>query len=402
MKNVNKYCINKIPQIYFLGRNINDVQNKNSRTLFWAGSGFEVHFSGQELWALVEADYTTLEPWIAIFLNGRINSRQMIEKGKHWICLARGFDNFYQTDIRVIKDSQPMTDDPMHYLKIHKLALTKGGVFSKTKSKDLKIEFIGDSITTGEGLAGAVGDMDWISCHMSFCKTYAYQIAQKMNADFRIMSQGGYGIASAWNNNPYGIIPPHYENVCSIVKCQNVKRSSANNVFKLKKDPCAKLSVYEKLGGNQKYDFKSWQPDFIVINLGTNDFGGFYNDGWTDPITNKTYKMQLDKDEKPCEESAKKIFLATKEFLSVIRKNNINAKIIWTLGMMKITSVSDIIFSAIEEFKNETNDKNIFVLELRSMDLETTDDDKGSRQHPGPLTHKNAVTTICELMEKLS
>ena len=174
MRNVKKYQINKIPEVRFLGRNIKGVENTSGRVLFWNGSGFEVHFKGQELWALVEADYSSLEPWIAIFLNGRINSRQMVTKGRHWICLARGFDNSYQSDIRVIKDSQPMTDDSKHFLKIHKLALSKGGQFEALPESDLKIEFIGDSITTGEGLYGAVGDMDWISCHMSFSKTYAY------------------------------------------------------------------------------------------------------------------------------------------------------------------------------------------------------------------------------------
>lgn len=385
MRNVKKYSINSIPEIHFFGRNIKGVENTSSRVLFWNGSGFEVHFKGRELWAQVEADYSTLEPWITVFLNGRINSRQMVTKGRHWICLARGCDNNYQTDIRFLKDSQPMTDDPKHCLIIKKLALSKGGSFEKLPEKDLKIEFIGDSITTGEGLYGAVGDMEWISTHMSFSKTYAYQTACKLNADFRVMSQGGYGIVSAWNNNPYGIIPPHYEKVCSIVK---------------NPDP-AKLSAYERLGGLQSYDFMSWQPDFIVINLGTNDRGGFYFEPWKDPISKTEYKMHLDENGKPSLEDGKKIQTGVKNFLTVIRCNNPSAKIIWATGMMHIPEVMNFINDGIQEYKTLAQDKNVFTLDFESMDVEKTDEDKGSRSHPGPLTHKLAREKLCNFINSL-
>lgn len=379
MKNVKIYPINSIPEIHFLGRNVSDAQKQKSRTLFWNGSGFEVHFKGRELWALVEGGYETVEPWIAVFLNGRINARQMVNKGKQWICLARGIEENYQSDIRLIKDSQPMSDDPKHYLKIHKLALTKGGSFTALPEKKLKLEFIGDSITTGEGLYGAVGDMDWIGCHMSFWKTYAYQCACMLDADFRVMSQGGYGIVSAWNNNPYGIIPPNYENVCSIVKGP----------------------LYEKLGGNQKYDFSQWQPEFIIINLGTNDRGGFYNDAWHDPVDGREYKMHLDSNGKPVAEDGAKISVGVKNFLSVIRANNPGAKVIWATGMMSIPEVTGFIYEGIAEYKTISGDKNVFTLELDSMDCEVTDEDKASREHPGPKTHRLAAEKLALVINSM-
>ncbi|WP_318662647.1 SGNH/GDSL hydrolase family protein [Treponema sp.] len=379
MRNVNVYPINKIPELYFLGRDVSCAEKKSFRTLFWNGSGFEVHFKGRELWALIEGGFETLEPWLVVFLNGRINSRQMITKGKQWICLARGFDDSYETDIRVMKDSQPMADDPEHFIKIHKLALTKGGSFSKLPEHKMKIEFVGDSITTGEGLAGAVDDMAWIGCHMSFCKTYAYQTAEKLDADFRVVSQGGFGIVSAWNNNPYYVIPPEYENVCSIPKGK----------------------LYEKLGGYQKYDFSKWKSDFVIINLGTNDRGGFYFEPWTDPDTGKVYKMNLDENGKPCASDGAKITEGTKKFLYVVRKNNPAAKIIWATGMMYIPEVMGFIYEGISQFKNETGDKNVFTLEFDSMDCETNEEDKGSRQHPGPKTHRLAAEKLSMVIKSL-
>lgn len=379
MKNVNIYSINKIPEIHFLGRNIPDAEKLNYRALFWNGSGFEVHFEGQELWALMEADYTSMEPWIAVYLNGRINSRQMIVKGKQWICLARGFDQNYKTDIRVIKDTQPQTDDVYHCLKIHKLAISKEGKFTALPEKKMKIEFIGDSITTGEGLAGQVGDMDWVSCHMSFCKTYAYQASDLLDADFRVMSQGGYGVVSGYNNSPYKVIPPHYENVCSIVGGP----------------------VYEKLGGNLSYDFSEWQPDYIVINLGTNDRGGLDFEPFVDEVTGMEYKMNYGPDGKACEEDADKIANGVKNFLMVVRSNNPKAKIIWTTGFMSIPEVMPAINSGIDEYKTITADKNIYTLEFESMDCETEDEDKGSRAHPGPKTHKLAAKKLADFINSL-
>ncbi|MCQ2601852.1 MAG: hypothetical protein MJ184_10880, partial [Treponema sp.] len=84
-----------------------------------------------------------------------------------------------------------------------------------------------------------------------------------LDADFRVMSQGGYGVICGYNNSPYKVIPPHYENVCSIIGGP----------------------VYEKLGGNQLYDFSIWQPDYIVINLGTNDRGGLDFEPFVDEVT---------------------------------------------------------------------------------------------------------------------
>lgn len=378
-KNVNIYLINKIPEIHFLGRNVPGGEKLNYRTLFWHGSGFEVHFEGQELWALMEADYISMEPWIAVYLNGRINSRQMITKGKQWVCLARGFDEYYKTDIRVIKDTQPQTDDVYHSLKIHKLAISKGGKFTSLPEKKMKIEFIGDSITTGEGLYGAVSDMDWISCHMSVSKTYAYLAADMLDADFRIMSQGGYGIVTGYNNSPYKVIPPHYENVCSIMGGP----------------------VYEKLGGNMAYDFSEWQPDYIVVYLGTNDRGSLYFEPFVDEVTGMEYKHNLGPDGLASAEDAEMITNGTKTFLTILRKNNPNAKIIWATGMMDIPEVMPAINAGIEEYKTIASDKNVYTITFDSMGCEVEEEDKGSRGHPGPKTQKLGAKKLADFINSL-
>lgn len=376
MKNVKIYPINSVPEIYFLGRNVDNADRLKSRTLFWNGSGFEVHFSGQELWALFESGYDTLEPWIAVYVNGILKSREMIPHGKHWVCLARGIDDTFERDIRVIKDSQPMKDDQKHFLKIHKLALTKGGKFSSLSEHKMKIEFVGDSITTGSGLAGAVQDSDWIASQMSFCKTYAYRTAERLDADYRVMSQNGYGIVSAWNNNPYWVMPRFYEDVCSIVEGP----------------------LYRKLGGTQKYDFSKWQPDFVVINLGTNDDVAFNETEWKDPVSGKIFKFNYDKNGNAFEEDGKKIFLGVQNFLKLVRSKNPDAKIIWAIGMMNLKYVKPYILEGVKAYKENSKDDKVYSLLFESMDCETEDEDKGSNEHPGIKTHTLASDKLYDFI----
>ena len=49
-----------------------------------------------------------------------------------------------------------------------------------------------------------------------------------------------------------------------------------------------------------------------------------------------------------------------------------------------------------------SSDMNVYPLELEGMDkLEKSDEDKGSRGHPGPLTHKKAAERIFNFIKTL-
>ncbi|MBP5588068.1 MAG: hypothetical protein J6X37_05015 [Treponema sp.] len=111
--------------------------------------------------------------------------------------------------------------------------------------------------------------------------------------------------------------------------------------------------------------------------------------------------MNLDENGKPCASDGAKITEGTKKFLYVVRKNNPAAKIIWATGMMYIPEVMGFIYEGISQFKNETGDKNVFTLEFDSMDCETNEEDKGSRQHPGPKTHRLAAEKLSMVIKSL-
>ena len=127
--------------------------------------------------------------------------------------------------------------------------------------------------------------------------------------------------------------------------------------------------------------------DYVILNLGTNDNSGFKNhdDGkGSDGAAGQT------------------VITGAKQFLGLIRKYNPEAKIIWTWGMISLDIIPALIQKGIEEYKKESGDKNVYTLELESMEvLEKSDEDKGSRGHPGPLTHKKASERIFDFISSL-
>lgn len=64
------------------------------------------------------------------------------------------------------------------------------GFFAAPAKSELKLEFIGDSITAGYGVLGKQSDQKTIM-NSDASKTYAYLTAQKMNADYSVIAWSG-------------------------------------------------------------------------------------------------------------------------------------------------------------------------------------------------------------------
>ncbi|HHU74283.1 MAG TPA: SGNH/GDSL hydrolase family protein [Clostridiales bacterium] len=367
--NLKLYTLGEIEHLKVHGRTTGKL---SPLTLFWTGSGLELNVKCSELWIEVEVGYDMYEPWISTLINSVPVSRQMLLAGRYWLCVFRGMNGNVIKNVRVLKELQAMSDDPGCYLQIH--AIKCDGEFSPVEEKPYKIEFIGDSISSGEGAIGAKSEEDWIPMWFSAITNYCTMTAEALNAEYRVISQSGWGVLSSWDNNPHRNIPQYYEFVCGVL---NGEKNKA-------------------LGALEKNDFTTWQPDFIVVNLGTNDGGAFYSPAWKDEITGEIFQQRLKEDGSLDEEDLSSFIEAVKNFLFKLRKYNENAEIIWAYGMLG-DLMSPAIKEAIHLYKKNTGDRKVTFLQLPN----TTEETVGARSHPGALSHEMAAKVLVEFIKNL-
>lgn len=339
-------------------------------TLFWTGSAVEFNVKGSELWVEVESDYDLYEPWVSILINGVPVSRQMLTAGRYWICVFRGMNENVVKNVRIIKDVQAMSGDPGCSLQVH--AVKSDGAFLPVQEKSYKIEFIGDSITSGEGAIGAKAEEDWIPMWFSAIHNYTFMTAEALNAEYRVISQSGWGVLTSWDNNPKGNIPDYYEQICGLLTGENNKA----------------------LGAGGKHDFGSWQPDVVVVNLGSNDGGAFQTPEWNDPVTGKAHKQRLHEDGTYHEEDLAAFERAVEQFLSKLRRNNLEAQLVWAYGMLGFPMMPAI-YRAVDAYTKRTGDHKVTIIQLP----DTTEETIGARSHPGELSHRRTADVLAEYVQ---
>jgi len=306
----------------------------------WTGSGIEFRTNAPELCLQIFAEYDLHEIWVAVELNGARILRTMLLPGMNTIPVYKNMDPATPKTVRIIKDSQAFLDDDAHYMSVLKVTDLSGKdvTTEATPKKNIAIEFIGDSLTSGEGLIGASDDMDFAYCYTSFKGNYARLIADALDADYSIISQCGYGVVCGWNNDPAMNMP----------------------------------EVYKYADGkNTPYSFEK-AFDYVVINLGTNDNGAFFQEPY------RGFQIDLE------------MFISkTREFLKFVMDKNPSAHIIWTVGMCRIE-----LEEVIKEEVTKLGSPRVSFVHLPSCD----ELDHGSRNHPGPLTHKEAANTLLEII----
>lgn len=359
------FKIEEIKNKNILGRTVliqsGKKENQKGLHLFWTLSGIELNVRASELWAEFAADFSTHEPWISVWIDGAETSRLMLNKGKNKVCIFRGLNPSVAKKVQIYKETQAMSEDKNHSLVLK--SFSSDGTFLPVQRADKKIEFIGDSITSGEGSIGARGENDWASIWFGGTKTYAFKLAKLLNAEPRVISQSGWGVVTGYDNNPNKALPLYYEQICGVQRGASAKNSAAQ----------------------ESYDFKKWQPDYVVINLGTNDQGAFNHPAFQTDDGN-IYKMHLEKSGAPRKEDALLFQAAVTEFLKNVRAHNPKAKIVWTCGMFGYLLWPQI-SQGFKEYKQATADENCLLIKLPELDYAKT----GALGHPSEAQHEAAA-----------
>ncbi len=322
------------------------------------GSGFVCRFTGGGLWLRAAADYAQYEPWLAVEVNGAWVQRFPLPQGESEVCLFRGGTPGTVKQVRVLKECQAMPADPAHRVRLLGLAGTDGGFLPLPEPK-YRLEFIGDSITSGEGLAGAQCESDWLPMFFSAVPHYARLTADALGAEYRIFSQSGWGLCSSWDNDPRHVVMDYYGTVCG------------------------------QCGDTAPYDFAAWPADAVILNLGTNDWGAMHGPVWRDPVTGQCFQ-QAD-----TSEGHTRISKAVAGALHTARRRNPGALLVWAFGMLG-EELRPTLEAGIRQYKAETGDARVFYLPLPAAVPATM----GAREHPGPACHRQAAEALAAFLRR--
>ena len=128
------------------------------------------------------------------------------------ICLFRNMEGDKVRNVKFLRDTPAFPTDEKTLLQV--LSVETDGEFFPLEEPKLRMEVIG--------------------------------------AVYHCISQSGWGVFCSWEGNEQQAIPLYYEQVCGLLNGERNK----------------------ELGALEKWDFQKFQPDVVVVNLGTNDGSG--------------------------------------------------------------------------------------------------------------------------------
>lgn len=327
--------------------------------LGYSASFLEFSFRGTK----VEAEFLTdrldwpeiHRAWVAVFVNGAETPalRFPLTKEKERFVLYESAEETEVT-LRIMKYSEAA----FNALGIACVEV-EGEILPPPVAKDKKIEIIGDSITCGYGIEG-VADVDtFTTAQENPWNAYACRIARALDADYSLISWSGNGIIS------------HYVD-------ESVNEPRNDEALMPELYDYEDYSADFRRGKNRtefiKRDFTAYQPQLIIINLGTND--GSYTRNI--PARDRAFVNGYVK------------------FLRQVRAVNPEANILCTVGVMA-TAAKDLVGEAVARI-NDFGDNKVFFKEAFLQNGEV--DGIGADWHPTESTQKKLAEYLVEFIKE--
>ena len=310
------------------GRTLTD---ENSLNLSWSNSGIEFIFKGERA-TIFFADYNSEKPvFLKVFIDGKPQ--------KFGLC-----GNSPSIVIECEKD----TTHTIKLLRISEGEICLGfkGVVIYGKKPDfkspkyenkLKLEFLGDSITTGWGVC-ATGEQTAFNTHeQDSTKSYAYMTAELLDAEIRTEAIGGQGL---WRN------------------CAKAEGIQFKHMFDM------------SVRNIENYDHSTWIPDVMILHCGTNDEPG----GTTEEEMLREGNILLDK----------------------VRSVYPECKIIWMYGMLN-SKFKTTLKTLIDERRR--SDKNVYYLPLNLVSREKNE--VGAVGHPNVNASIKTSKKLADFIKKI-
>ena len=272
--------------------------------------------------------------------------RGIADGSRPYELIIDGFDAGKIYDVKILKH----TEAAMSHIGVagvktdggELMTLAGGGRDREEDACRTKVEFIGDSITCGYGIHSPLSEDNYTLWDEDGEDNYAAIIAKKMNWDARWISASGYGMYM------------NYEGV------------REENVPKLY--PCVNWFVDPQI----RIDPGEFEPEFIFINLGTND-SNHIAEGDNVSRFKESYT----------------------DFLELLKKYHPKAKIICMIG-----TVCDNMYPYIKEAADKVTAKgykDIYTFELTFF---TPQSDGVADGHPTLTTHRKDAESVLRFMRE--
>lgn len=319
--------------------------------LIQSGSGAEFSFTGRKLTISIGCDPTALSsgkycnyPRTAVFVDGRPVVKKVIDREREFFVIADS-DTVVTRNIRIVK----LSEAAFSLAVVYPAQTDCSAVIAPLPEKPLKMLFIGDSITCGYGVDDCNLFSEFSTSAENAMKAYSMLTADILGADACLFAYSGFGIISGYTHNEFRnkqeVLPPYYgslgfsHSTIDGVKPQDIPWSCA------------------------QYD-----PDIIVVNMGTND---------------NSFCIQN-------RETFTEFSDAYIHFIRTVRESAPRAEIICTIGIIG-TETAGYVISAAESLGDPALHTFRFTEQTGLLGY-------GSNMHPSEDTHIYAAEELAEFI----
>lgn len=295
------------PRIQYVGRI--DFSNPAGPLLTWPGSSIEGNFTGSRL--SLKLNDQNGRNYFNVFIDGDLAHPFVLHatQGERIYSVASALPSRPHRFLLTKR-----TDGSEGATVFQGLVLAEGAdMLASPPRKQRRIEFFGDSITTGVGNEAPANGRDDMPGEMNNFMSYASITARNLDAEAHVTALNGIGLMVSWF--PF-TMPDYYDQLSAV-------------------------------GDNgSKWDFASWTPDVVVINL-------MQNDKWLIDLEKRIQPMPSDMER----------ISAYKQFVLLIRSLYPKAYIVCVLGSMDATEPGSkwpgYVRSAVEQIRLEQNDRRV-------------------------------------------
>lgn len=333
--------------VRYLGRHLKKEENNKESMLFgFTCTGFElfvdVKDSENEIKVKLLSDLTggNTTQYVACLVDNKRTSKFELQLGEQELTIFKNL---------------PIGKHTLKFLKLNEASVSKLELLDMQVSKSIDIysreykekrkliEFYGDSITTGYGNLGSPESKTFKTSEQDGMRTYGYIASEKLDFDSSFVACSGISLTESLA--PYGV-----------------------NM----------MSQYDTIEGSIKYDMSKNQPDYVVINLGSNDHDRYNQaDGATQKQGIEDFKRDY-------------MFL-----MEEILKYSPNTKFVSCYDMCY--TIATRISQAIKEVTNKINEK---YGENTAIYKKFSNNQSGANGHPSEIAHEIAGDTLYKLIEE--